>query len=256
MPVAQNSLFAQHKVDPSKPLPFHIQVYHALELIIQNDLTSGDQLPGEPKLCELFGVSRTVIRQAMDHLLRDGRIVRIIGKGTFVAESKIHEGIVARLTGFYEDMVEKGYTPVSRLLKLESSAAGTTVARKLGLDVGASVIELRRLRFVNEVPIQIVSSYLPYSLCPNVLQTDFTFGSLYAYLSDVYDLHISSGKRTIEAVLATTEEAKLLDIATGSPLILLDSVSYLRDGTALEYYRAVHRSDRARFEVNLIRVAD
>ena len=252
----QAGIYAQHRVDPSIPVPYHIQVYQALESIIQNELISGDQLPGEPRLCELFGVSRTVIRQAMDHLLRDGRIVRVMGKGTYVADTKIHEGIVARLTGFYEDMVEKGYTPVSQVLKLESYAAGMTIANRLGLNVGAKVIELRRLRFVNEVPIQIVSSFLPYSLCPKVLETNFAHGSLYAYLSDEYGLRIYEGTRTIEAVLATAEEAKLLNIAVGSPLILLDSVSYLRDGTALEYYRAVHRSDRARFEVNLIRVED
>lgn len=250
------AIFAQHRVDPGKPVPYHVQVYQALESIIQNELISGDQLPGEPKLCELFGVSRTVIRQAMDHLTRDGRVVRIMGKGTYVAHTKIHEGIVARLTGFYEDMVEKGYTPVSQVLKLESLPADSNIARRLDLDVGARVIELRRLRFVNEVPIQIVSSFLPYSLCPKMLEADFAHGSLYAYLSEEYGLRIQKGTRTIEAVLATAEEASLLEIAKGSPLILLDSVSYLRDGTALEYYRAVHRSDCARFEVNLIRVED
>ena len=253
---AQAALFARHRVDPSKPLPYHTQVYLALESIIQHELRSGDQLPGEPKLCELFGVSRTVIRQALDHLLRDGRIVRIMGKGTFVAESKIHEGIVARLTGFYEDMVEKGYTPVSRVLKLEALPASMKVAKRLGLEVGARVIELRRLRYVDDVPIQIVSSFLPFSLCPGVLEWDFAQGSLYAYLSDEYGLRIYQGRRTIEAVLATAEEGELLGIAAGSPLILLDSVSHLRDGRALEYYHAVHRSDCARFEVNLIRVDD
>ena len=252
----QAAIFSRHRVDPGKPVPYHLQVYQALESIIQNELISGDQLPGEPRLCELFGVSRTVIRQAMAHLLRDGRIVRVMGKGTYVAESKIHEGIVARLTGFYDDMVEKGYTPVSQVLKLESFPAGMNIARKLGLEVGAGVMELRRLRFVNEVPIQIVSSFLPYSLCPKVLEADFTHGSLYGFLSDEHGLRVYKGTRTIEAVLATAEEARLLNIATGSPLIRLDSVSYLRDGTALEYYRAVHRSDCARFEVNLIRVED
>ena len=253
---AERAIFAPHRVDPSKPQPYHIQVYYALEKIIENELMSGDQLPGEPKLCQLFGVSRTVIRQALDHLLRDGRIVRIMGKGTFVARPKIHEGIVARLTGFHEDMLEKGYKPVSRVLKQESFAAGMTVADKLGLRTGATAIELRRLRFVNDVPIQIVSSFLPYALCPGVLEAEFTVSSLYAYLRNEYGLHIAKGTRTIEAVLATAEEAELLNIAKNSPLILLDSVSYLRDGTPLEYYRAVHRSDRARFEVNLVRVAD
>lgn len=69
-------------------------------------------------------------------------------------------------------------------------------------------------------------------------------------------IKIDSGKRFIEAVLANEEEALLLRINKGSPLILIDSVSYLEDGSPLEYYHAVHRSDRARFEVNLVRFDD
>ena len=97
---------------------------------------------------------------------------------------------------------------------------------------------------------------MPCTLCMDVLRADFTQQSLYAFLRSECHLQIASGKRMIEAVLATKEEAELLAISPGAPLILIDSTSYLEDGTALEYYHAVHRSDRARFEVNLMRVHD
>lgn len=247
-------MLEDYKVDASKPVPFHTQVYEALESLINRSLHVGDQLPGEQKLCELFGVSRTVIRHALEQLDRDGLIVRIMGKGTFVAEPKINEGLAGRLTGFYEDMVEQGYTPVSKVLRQERIDADARLARKLNLQVGDPVILIRRLRYVNDVPLQLVTTYLPEALCPEALHTDFTQRSLYIFLRSECDLHIAQGKRMLEAVLATEEEAELLQINPGAPLILLDSVSYLEDGRPLEYYRAVHRSDRARFEVNLLRV--
>lgn len=255
--VAQNpEALLVEKIDPNKPVPYHVQVYQALETLISSSLQAGDQLPGEPKLCDLFGVSRTVIRQALNQLERDGLVVRIMGKGTFVAEPKIHEGLVGRLTGFHEDMMQQGYTPISRVLQQEQIAASAKVARNLGLDVGTEVIAIKRLRFVDNTPIQLVTTYLPAALCPSLLDVDFRQQSLYTYLREHCKLDIATGTRIIEAVLATKEEAKLLEIEPGAPLILLDSVSYLEDGTALEYYHAVHRSDRARFEVNLLRVPD
>ncbi|MBZ0310680.1 MAG: GntR family transcriptional regulator [Anaerolineae bacterium] len=253
---AHETIFANYKIDVTKPVPYHTQVYQALEQIIITSLQPGDRLPGEPKLCNLFGVSRTVIRQALDQLLHDGLIVRVMGKGTFVAEPKISERLIGRLTGFYEDMVEQGYTPISRVLRQEIVQANAKVARNLNLETNTEVIAIKRLRFVNDVPIQLVTSYMPYTLCTEILHADFTQQSLYAYLRNECHLEIKSGKRIIEAVRATDEEAELLAISPGTPLILIDSVSYLENGTALEYYHAVHRSDRARFEVNLMRVHD
>lgn len=246
-------IFTKYKIDTNKALAYHTQVYQAIDEIITNSLKPGDQLPGEPKLCILFGVSRTVIRQALDQLTNDGRIIRIMGKGTFVAEPKIHEGLISHLTGFYEDMIKQGYRPESKVLKQHRISASVKVARNLQIEVGDPVIELKRLRFANNVPIQIVTSYLPYALCAMVLQADFSHQSLYSYLIDVCQINIACGKRIIEAVLATNEEAKLLNIISGAPLILLDSITYMENGIPFEYYNAVHRSDRARFEVNLIR---
>ena len=255
MSEASREVFANLQIDSAKPIPYHAQVYDALEKLISNGtLRVGDQLPGEPKLCLLFGVSRTVIRQALEQLLRDGLITRVMGKGTFVAEPKILEGLVGTLTGFYEDMVRQGYTPVSKTLKQQRIQATEKVASHLQIEVGSSVVEVRRVRYVNEIPIQLVTTYIPEVFCPTILQADFTYQSLYAYLEKECNLRIASGKRIIEAVLANKEESKLLEIPVGSPLIMLDSVSCLENGTPLEYYHAVHRSDRASFEVNLFRV--
>ncbi len=254
MALSPQDLAEEYKVDASKPVPFHTQVYEVLERLITTTWEPGDQLPGEPKLCELFGVSRTVIRHALEQLDRDGLIIRIMGKGTFVAEPKINEGLAGRLTGFYEDMAEQGHRTISRVLRQEHIEADAKVARNLKLNVGDDVIVMRRVRYVNDVPLQLVTTYLPFALCEPVLYADFREQSLYVFLRQECDLHIAEGKRMIEAVSATREESQLLEISPGAPLILVDSVSYLEDGTPLEYYRAVHRSDRARFEVHLMRV--
>lgn len=243
------------QIDRSSPLPYYAQVKELLtERIRQGEWEPGEQLPGEPELCRIYGVSRTVIRHTLDMLEREGMIVRIKGRGTFVAEPKISESLVQSLTGFHEDMVRQGYQPYSKILKQEVVPASVKVAKHLGLEPETLVIELCRLRYVNDIPLALVTTFLQLAHCPSVLKADLTRRSLYEYLESQCNLKIARGWRFIEAVLANEREAQLLEIAHGSPLILLDSVNYLEDGTPIEYYHAVHRSDRARFEVHLVRI--
>jgi len=177
------------------------------------------------------------------------------GRGTFVAKPKIHEGLFQELTGFYQDMVAKGHQPVSDVLKQEKVQATKKVAAFLDLDPDAPVIQIDRVRFINQEPIVFVTTYLPYDLCPDLLDVDLTNQSLYAYLERDYGLVIDSGKRFLEAVIANQREAQLLHVDVGAPLLLLNSVSYLSDGRPIEYFHAVHRGDRSRFETELVRVS-
>ena len=226
------------------------------ERIKRGDLKPGDQIPGEPELCDLFAVSRTVVRQALGELTSAGLLVRRKGKGTFVAEPKITEGLIQKLTGFYQDMSSRGHKVVTQVLKQVVIPASDDVAAHLALQPGTPVLQIDRLRFVDSVPLVFVTTYLPYDRCPQLLSEDLTQQSLYAVLQNKYGLVIARGRRTIEAVAASDAEAHLLGVENGAPLLHLDSISYLEDGTPIEFYHALHRGDRSRFEVELIRVRE
>jgi GntR family transcriptional regulator len=242
-------------IDKNSPIPYYIQLKETLcEKIEHGEWKAGDQIPSEPDLCRMFDVSRTVVRQALKDMAYEGRIVRKKGKGTFVAEPKISESLIQDLTGFYQDMEERGHTAVSQVLKQGVVQANSRVARSLSLAPGALVIEIQRLRFVQDEPIVLVTTYLPYALCPKLLEADLTHRSLYQFIEAECLLLIARGRRVIEAVAANEVEAQLLQVAQGAPLILINSVSYLGDGTPVEYYHALHRGDRSRFEVELLRV--
>ncbi len=245
------------EIERSSYIPLYIQVLDAIKEYIEgNELEPDHQLPGEADLCRMFDVSRTVIRQALQELEYKGLIYRTKGKGTFVARPKIHEGLFQELTGFYQDMQTRGHQPVSEVLKQEKVQASKRVAIFLEIEEGSAVIQIGRLRYVNQEPIVLVTTYLPFHLCPELLAVDLTARSLYEFLEKEHGLQITRGKRYLEAVPANQVEAAMLQVNLGAPLILLDSVSYLADGTPLEYYHALHRGDRSRFETELIRVQD
>lgn len=241
-------------IDRRSYIPLYVQVKDALKDLIEGGgVAAGEQLPGEPELCRIFDVSRTVVRQALRDLELQGLILREKGKGTFVAEPKLPEGLFQELTGFYEDMAGKGRPPVSQMLKQEVMPASPKIAGFLKLRQGVEVVHIDRLRFVDGEPLVLVATYLPAARCPGLERVDFTERSLYEYLESAYGLVIARGRRVLEAVPASEYEAGLLGVKKGAPLILLDSVSYLADGTPIEYYHALHRGDRSRFEVELLR---
>lgn len=244
-------------INRSSPIPYYVQVKELLrDWIKQGKWKAGDQLPGEHELCATFDVSRPVIRQALSELTLEGVVTREKGKGTFVSGSKIKEGLVQRLTGFYQDMTAQGYTPVTQVLVQDVIPATAEIASHLNLAMGDKVIKIERLRSIQDEPIVLVTTFIPLDLCPALQYEDLSYQSLYSFLEKSCNVTIAYGRRMVEAVPASKYVADLLNVRKGAPLIMLDSVSYASDGTPVEYYYAFHRGDRSQFEVELVRVTD
>jgi GntR family transcriptional regulator len=242
-------------IDPESHIPYYIQLIDVLKAKISRDeWKPGEKIPSETELCASYRVSRTVVRQALREIELEGLILRRKGKGTFVAEPKINESLVQRLTGFYQDMLDQGRKPVTKVLQFEVQPASPIVASFLELEPEAPVFCLERLRFVDDQPVVLVTTYISYVLCPTLADYDLGQQSLYSVLEGEFGLMISHGRRTIEAVAANKREAQLLMVEEGDPLLSLDSVTCLDDGTPVEYYHALRPGNRSRFEVSLVRI--
>lgn len=245
---------AANHIDFDSHIPYYIQLKDIIRARIKDGTWAvGDHLPSEAEFCAMFGVSRPVVRQALQDLIHEGLIRRRKGKGSFVASNKIVERLAQKLTGFYQDMVEQGLQPVTRVLVQHVVPAAVEVAEHLQIAVHEPVIEIVRLRSVQQVPVVLVTTYLPYSLCPRLLNEDLNNQSLYELLESRYNIQIVRGRRAIHAVLAEGQEAKLLEVSKGAPLFRLESTCFIENGTPVEYYIAFHRGDRTQFDVELIR---
>ncbi len=250
MPVEAN-------IDRGSHVPYYLQLKVALtEGIEQGDWGPGDLIPSESELGKSYGVSRTVVRQALNEMTYEGLVVRQKGKGTFVRQPKISSrSLVQSLEGYYSDMAERGVPVMNQVLEQILEPADLDVASNLELEAMAPVIKLVRLRFVDDEPIVLVVSHLPYEMCREVVKADLEHGSLYAFLEEQCGLTIGRGWRRIEAIAADEQAAAHLDVDIGSPLIRLKSVSYTPEGTPLEYFDALFRGDRSRFEVEIVDIA-
>src|SRR5574341_167675 len=210
-------------ISKDSPIPRYFQLKELLRQEVESGRWQpGQQIPSEMELCEAFGISRTVVRQALRELEYDGLLYREQGKGTFVAEPKISESLVQDLTGFYEDMVARGLTPVTQVLRQEVRPADEKVAHYLQIQPGDEIVLIERVRSVGGEPFVLVVTHLPYYICPELVNEDLTTQSLYALLEGKYGLQLSHGRRTIEAVAANPYEVQHLGVQEGAPLILLD----------------------------------
>jgi GntR family transcriptional regulator len=243
-------------VDPESAIPYYYQMQKRIEnKVLRGEWKPGQKLPSENALCDHFGVSRTVVRQALNALATSGRIETHRGKGSFVATPKYGFQQMQSLTSFYQDAVASGQNASSKVLELSVIPASAEIASFLQLRDDESVILLHRLRYIGDEPILVSLTYLPERFCPGLEREDFTSQSLYALLAEKYGLVIAEGRRTIESVNAPSNLAHLLGVPAGSALSLLKSVGYLADGQALEYFISWHRGDRSRFQVRAVNAA-
>jgi GntR family transcriptional regulator len=237
----------------ASPIPLYIQIDEELRGQIESgELGPLAQVQSETELADRFSVSRMTARKALDRLVADGMLFRQPGKGTFVAPTKIAHGASQGLS-FSAAMRGQGLRCETQVLEAGMVRAPSNVARSLGLSTGAQAIFLRRLRLVDGEPAAIHLSYLPSRLSA-LLEMDLT-----ASLSDIMSgigARVERSEDSVEAVLATGEEARLLAVTEGSPLVLIRGTAYSAGNEPIRYTEALYPGARWRFGLQVTRDAD
>ncbi|MBZ4645446.1 MAG: GntR family transcriptional regulator, N-acetylglucosamine utilization regulator [Petroclostridium sp.] len=248
------SLFQSKTLNKDIPIPLYYQLKEILLEYITKHHTDIDQpIPTEVELSSHFNISRPTVRQAINELVVEGYLYRVKGKGTFISKPKIKQDFLQILDSFNNEMQKKGLTPSTKILSLKVIKSDEKVSEALNLPIESDVVQLRRLRFANDEPIVVVVTYLPYEKCPGIITKNLENESLYKILENEYGLTLASATRTLESVLAGEYEAKLLQIEKGAPIQFFESITYLADGTPIEYSLAKYRGDRNKFTFELKR---
>ena len=226
--------------------PHYRQIERALRERIAV-LRPGERLPSDAELCAQFHVSRMTARHAVQRLAADGLIRREPGRGSFVAQPPAHRR-ANRLMTFTHEMLRVGRVPSSRVLTRVLRPSSATEAASLAIPVRAPVVDLRRLRLADDQPIALESAILIGACGPAVMAADLAHGSLHEALARAgYVLQRGTG--TITAVRATAEDARLLAIRTGDPLLVERRVIVDRDDLRIEATESRYAADRYRLGV-------
>lgn len=208
----------------------------------------GDLIPSEVEVAARFKVSRMTARQAMMNLLREGLVDRRRGAGTFIANTPIHrtEGV---LFSFTEDMRRRGKTPSSEMLSAGLAPVGSRDREALKLKGRPKVVVIKRIRLADDIPLSIERVAL-IPECKEVLKSDLVNGSLHEMLRAIGH-GPSTANCWLQARVADRSEAKLLNIPSGTPLLVETRVISDAKGKIIEFTETAYASNRYVIDVKL-----
>ncbi len=207
-------------------------------------------LPPENELAGAMGVSRNVIREALDLLRSEGLITRVQGAGTFVTGAKLRQP-VDRLVGLAESLAGHQLKVANRILAVRMSPATPLIAAKLEVDEGSPITFIERLRSVANVPLSLDTSALRPEAMGAFEGEDLESQDVFSILERKLGTRLGQAENTIEAVAADRGTARHLEVKTGAPILLLHRLTCLEDGTPFDLESVRYRADRVSlFSVN------
>jgi GntR family transcriptional regulator len=242
-------------VNKQSAIPYYHQVKEALKALIAcGELKPGDMLSSEFSLSEQLGISRLVVHRAYRELVSEGLLIRKRAKGTFIAPP-INRSymVVGPLFSMTENLTKDNLEPSNRVLLQEVIPASQEIMNELKLSNAATIIHLRTVRMAKGLPFAIEEMHFPYERFPALATLNLKNLSIYATLEKLYDSHPQEALDVISAGSATPEEARLLGLNKGAPVMRLKRVSTDRQGLAMEYTKVVFHADRYQFVARLQR---
>lgn len=227
----------------------HVTVSDSLRARITNrEISPGAILPSENELTAEFGVSRSVVRQAL-RTLADERLVQVVpGRGAVVATPPEWHRDARRTAGLSTQMRALEGRVNTRVLSYTVRSGGEEGAR-LG---SPDVLALESLRFLDGEPVAYIRTWLPGWVAEKVTRQDLEDASLHVRLHERAGVDVHGGPRQIHAVGVTGELADRLGVPSGSPVLQLTGESLDQQGRKVEIFRTWHRSDRIALDITIV----
>jgi len=234
-----------------KPLPLEEAREKIEDYMTQNALKPHDKLPSERDLCTLWGYNRMTLRSAIQALIAEGILYNKMGSGTYVATPKLNRNL-QDLKSFSDTVKNACRSLETSVLSNRTIECNKQLSQKLNLKLGHKVLELIRLRKIDQEPVMIETTYVDYEKFKDLSDYDFSQTSLYTIIENKYHINILDGQEKLSITYATEDEAELLSITSGTPVFFINGVVYDTNHVPVEYFKTIARSDKLRFSSTLI----
>ena len=229
-------------LEKNSPKPLYQQLKDILvDAIDSEKWKANEKIPSENELSSIYGLSRMTVRSVLTDLVKEGLLYRVQGKGTFVAEKIVT--VSPSYIGIREQLEKMGYEVETRIVECQEERSSETVAKKLNLLPGESVFKIKG------DPISLHISYINARYKEKLTVEMLEKEQLCVLLSENYGIHKKKVSETLESVVASNEEAELLAVEKGHPLLLLRDVLYDEISRPYEYTKVVFRGDRIKIRL-------
>lgn len=212
-----------------------------IQQIMTGALSPGQAIDTDAVLSARYNASRMTVRTAVDQLVAEGHLTRIYKKGAFVSRRSRYAGFRFGV-GYSEEMRKRGMHPASADVCIRLEDPAQREIHDLQLLPSCKVWHVNRVRLADGKPIAYEDSFFPYPLVEQLTEED-GYGSIEDKIREVYGYSVQSADQWIDAILADTELATLLNVPEGTPLVRTYSVSYLPNGTPVNSGTCIYRTD-------------
>ena len=242
-------------MDKTKTIPLYSQLKLKLQdRILLGELSPGVLLPTEQQLCLEYGVSRITVRKALEELERNDLIDRVQGRGTIVKKRNVSRQEM-EVRGYSKSMMLQGLTPRSELLEKKLIKGNPTLLEMFQLPATETpeFWVFRRLRYLNNTPAVIMNHYVRKELGDLMLQYDLGDVSFYSIYETILKQQLHDSEGLITAVLASPENAHLLGVDVGTPLIWYRGITYIVGKITVEINYSLFLADKFQFETHMFK---
>ena len=235
----------------NSPVPLHYQIAdYLLMMLEQGELSPEETLPTEEQLRDVFTVSRTTVRKALDHLLYKGLLYRKQGKGTFWTEKAAHYK-KEKLSGINREIFRITQKTVARMLSKERMPAPRAIAEELGIAPGGEIIKFTRIRLANDEPMSYTINYLLPVYGGPIEKNHLEEMTMLETLEQVVGLSLGTIKHEVEITRANQEIADILGISNLDPVLTVKTSVSDSEGSPIEVVWTHFVENKYKFKVIL-----
>lgn len=232
-----------------KKQPLYDQLVELLKEKIEEEMEVHDLLASERELSELYGVSRTTVRLALQELENMGLVYRQHGKGTFVSDLKDTALNLVGGYSFTEQMKSLGKVPVSKVLSFEKIEANKYLANHLNVRLGTKLIKIKRLRIADDIPMMLERTFLPLNQFLTLTKERLEEKAMYDIFKEDFQVTIKLAEEDFYASVVTSSDAQLLKIHEGAPVLHLVRKTYNMKNEIIEFTESSARGDQFRYKI-------
>lgn len=236
-------------LDAGSEKSLYLQLVDKLEKEIREKMLANDKLSSERELTQIYGVSRITVRLALQELENRGLVYKKHGKGTYVSEITDSAVDLSSAYSFTDQMKKLGKVPLTKILSFRLLDAPESIAQKMQLATGEKIFEIERLRIANATPMMIERTYVPHFLFEGLTEKLLNQRSLYELFHEEFNQIVRRADEEVYASIALDNEAKLLDIKSGDPVLHLLRKTFNTKNIIIEYTFSIARADQFRYKI-------
>ncbi|WP_182917125.1 GntR family transcriptional regulator [Bacillus sp. PK3_68] len=234
------------KLNPKDPVPLHIQLRNKIEGLIHEGRYQS-KIPSERQLMDEYEVSRSTVREAVAHLVREGLVEKVHGKGTFISSKAIQDWL-GSLTSTTETIRKMGMEPGAKLVTHGVINPPADIIEATGFKIAYFI---KRVRYANDIPLAIELQYYPVDIGSKLAEFDIDKGTLFDLMEENLGIQLAEAEQLLTSGFLSAEDAELLDVPDLFNVLNTERKLWDHSGRLVEYYVASFRSDMYSFRMKL-----